>query len=102
MKIPKKSCYLSTDPMNHTTDAPDLPPQERPRQGPAPGNFAEARSIKRDLLAELRAGWDLGAPPRPEDLLERWPGDPAKDLDAASVLFEDYLQRRQQTPDRQE
>ena len=49
-------------------------------------------------FAELRAGWEMGNPPRPEDLLERWPGDAAKDLDSASILFEDYLQRRRQSP----
>src|SRR5437879_8083162 len=66
-----------------------------PPPEPSSGNFAQARSLKRDLLAELRAGWEVGNPPRPEELLERWPGDPAEDRDAASVLFEDYLQRRQ-------
>jgi serine/threonine protein kinase/tetratricopeptide (TPR) repeat protein len=61
----------------------------------APGSFAEARSLKRELLEELRAGWDQGAPSPPEDLLRRWPGDPKRDPDVASLLFEDYWQRQQ-------
>ena len=54
------------------------------------GSFAEARSLKRELLEELRAGWDQGTPRPPEELLGRWPGDAARDPDVASLLFEDY------------
>jgi len=57
------------------------------------GSFAEARSLKRELLEELRADWDRGTPRPPEELLKRWPGDPAGDPDVASLLFEDYCQR---------
>src|SRR5262245_36618430 len=65
-------------------DAPDGPPSL---------GFAESRSLKRELLAELRASWQDGVPPEPEELLERWPGEPRRDPDVASLLFEDYLQR---------
>jgi eukaryotic-like serine/threonine-protein kinase len=57
-------------------------------------DFAQLRSLKRDLLAELRAGWEQDNPPRPEDLLERWPCPQGDDHDAASLLFEDYMQRQ--------
>ena len=30
----------------------------------------------------------------PEDLLDRWPGDPQPDADVASLLFEDFCQRQ--------
>ena len=63
-------------------------------QGP-PSDFAQLRSLKRDLLAELRAGWEQDSPPKPEDLLARWPGSQGDDPDAASLLFEDYLQRQE-------
>jgi serine/threonine protein kinase/Tfp pilus assembly protein PilF len=54
-------------------------------------SFAEARSLKRELLEELRAGGAEGV--RPEDLLPRWPGDPQADADVASLLFADYCRR---------
>src|SRR5438552_16182097 len=60
---------------------------------PASLRFAEARSLKRELLAELRDSWQRGRPARPEQLLERWPGEARQDPDVASLLFEDYLQR---------
>src|SRR5437899_113263 len=63
------------------------------------GSFAEARSLKRELLDELRAGWDQGTPPAPEELLDRWPGDAARDPDVASLLFEDYWQRQKHSTD---
>src|SRR5436309_2654844 len=55
--------------------------------------FAESRSRKREILAELRDSWQQGRPTRPEELLERWPGETHEDPDVASLLFEDYLQR---------
>jgi tetratricopeptide (TPR) repeat protein len=58
--------------------------------------FAEARSLKRELLDELRAGWEHGRPPPVEDLLRRWPGGATGDQDAASLLFEDYCRRQAQ------
>src|SRR5262245_26542987 len=61
--------------------------------GPPSLGFAESRSLKRELLAELRASWQGGAPAAPEELLERWPSAPRCDPDVASLLFEDYLQR---------
>src|SRR6266536_3956234 len=54
---------------------------------------AEARSRKREILAELRDSWQQGRPTQPEELLERWPGETRQDPDVASLLFEDYLQR---------
>jgi len=67
-------------------------------------DFALARSVKRELFAELQAGWEEGQPIRPEDLLIRWPGNPQTDPDVASLLFEDYCQRheRGQEPSQQE
>ena len=58
-------------------------------------DFVASRSRKRQLLDELRAGWRTGHPPQPEALLARWPADPATDPDVASLLFEDYFQRRE-------
>jgi serine/threonine protein kinase/Flp pilus assembly protein TadD len=57
-------------------------------------SFVEARSRKLKLLAELCAGSEDGEPVHPEDLLPRWPTDPATDPDVASLLFEDFRQRR--------
>ena len=88
--------------MSQRKDNNDVSSSHGRANEPASGNFAQARSVKRDLLAELRAGWESGNPPRPEDLLERWPVDPAQDFDTASLLFEDYLQRRQHGADSQD
>jgi hypothetical protein len=57
-------------------------------------SFAQSRSLKRELLDELRAGWERGTPGPVEGFLRRWPGDRAADPDVASLLFEDYCQRR--------
>jgi len=62
-------------------------------------SFAAARSLKRALLDELRAGQEEGSPRQPEELLMRWPGDPRKDPDVASLLFEDFQQRQRQGDD---
>jgi hypothetical protein len=73
---------------------------ERGWQGeiaPAPG-YAEARSLKRELLNELRAGWERDEPVRAEDLLPRWPGNPDEDPDVAGLLLEDYCQRQRHRP----
>ncbi len=56
--------------------------------------FSLLRSLKRDLLGEQQAGWDEGRAQAPDELLARWPIDPKGDPDAASVLVEDFLQRR--------
>jgi serine/threonine protein kinase/tetratricopeptide (TPR) repeat protein len=68
--------------------------------GPSPADdasqtasFVQSRSLKRDLLDELRTSWDNGTPVAPEELLRRWPGDPSADPDVASLLFEDYQRR---------
>jgi serine/threonine protein kinase/tetratricopeptide (TPR) repeat protein len=64
-------------------DAWDSPPAQ---------DFAAMRSLKRELMQELRAG--AADPVTPEDLLSRWPADPHTDPDVASLLLEDFLQRR--------
>jgi serine/threonine protein kinase/tetratricopeptide (TPR) repeat protein len=58
------------------------------------GDFSILRARKRELLDEQRSGWSVGRPLEPEELLNRWPTDPDTDPDAASLLLEDYLQRR--------
>jgi eukaryotic-like serine/threonine-protein kinase len=63
------------------------------------GSFAAERSIKRALLDELCRGWQENRPIPPEDLLQRWPSDPAQDADVASLLYEDFLQKQQHDPD---
>ena len=68
-------------------------------EGPSaeqPLGFAAVRSLKRELLEELRHGGAEGGPVRPEDLLPRWPTDPRKDPDVASLLFEDFCRRQRQ------
>jgi serine/threonine protein kinase/tetratricopeptide (TPR) repeat protein len=67
----------------------DIPSRGRERP-----SFLVARSIKRKLLEELCARSEDGRPLRPEDLLPRWPTEPSTDADVASLLFEDYRQRR--------
>src|SRR5690348_6654386 len=56
--------------------------------------FELARARKRALLREQHACWKRGEPVPLEDLLKRWPGDPAADPDAANLLFEELIQRR--------
>src|SRR5207302_2522113 len=63
---------------------------------PAARDFVAARSLKRQLLAELRTSWEEGQPIPPEELLSRWPTNPEADPDVSSLLSEDYWQRRQQ------
>jgi len=58
------------------------------------GDFLEERSRKRDILNECREGWGAGQPEPVEDLLGRWPTDAGRDPDAASLIVEDFLQRR--------
>src|SRR5438132_6145423 len=65
----------------------------RPEEGKP--SFTAARSIKRKLLEELCAGPKVNGSVHPEELLPRWPTDPKKDPDVASLLFEDFRQRRQ-------
>ncbi len=57
-------------------------------------DFSLLRARKRELLDEQRSGWAQGRPVRPEELMGRWPTDPDSDPDAASLLLEDFLQRR--------
>jgi serine/threonine protein kinase/tetratricopeptide (TPR) repeat protein len=65
-----------------------------PASATASLDFAAARGLKRELLAELQTSHQEGAPIEPEDLLPRWPANPAQDADVASLLFEDFQQRR--------
>jgi eukaryotic-like serine/threonine-protein kinase len=58
-------------------------------------DFERVRSVKRDLLRELSESHLQGKPVPPEDLLRRWPTDPALDRDVASLLFDDYCRREQ-------
>jgi hypothetical protein len=67
------------------------PPAQRPEEL---RTFSVLRGRKRAILAEQNSRWEEGKPVPPEDLLRRWPTDPATDPDAASLLFEDYFQRR--------
>ena len=64
-----------------------------------PPDFLDARSRKRELLDEMSTGWAEGRPVRAEELLPRWPTNPAGDGDVASLLFEEYQQRRDQGDD---
>ena len=59
-------------------------------------DFVAARSLKRQLLAELRTSWQAGKPIPPEELLGRWPVNAEADPDVASLLIEDYRQQRRQ------
>jgi len=77
--------------------------QDKSRSEVQTPDFLTARSIKQRLLEEQRAGWEAGQPPPLEGLVARWPGNPDDDPDTASLLFEEYCQRRrlgeQVTPD---
>ena len=55
----------------------------------------EARSQKRELLAEQQEDWVADRPAPPEHYLERWPTDPTADPDAASLLVAEIFQRRE-------
>ncbi len=57
-------------------------------------DFAAQRGVKRGLVEELRDRHERGDPVNPEEFLSRWPADPRTDSDVASLLFEDYRQRR--------
>jgi eukaryotic-like serine/threonine-protein kinase len=73
----------------------DRPEQDAdPRGVTADASFAFLRSLKRAILAEQSEDWSEGRPSTPEGLLGRWPVDPVTDPDAASVLAEDFFQRR--------
>ena len=57
-------------------------------------DFACQRARKRELLDLQRLSWAQGRPVDCDELLSRWPGNPKVDPDTASLLLEDYLQRR--------
>ena len=73
----------------------------RSGRSPSRRELLDVRARKRELLDEQRSGWAEGRPARPEEFLGRWPTDPDSDPDAASLLLEDYLQRRRRGEDRQ-
>jgi serine/threonine protein kinase/Flp pilus assembly protein TadD len=83
--------------MSSRIDNPDALPAlgAEPVSVAARMDFAAARTLKRELLAELQASHEEGAPLQPEQLLPRWPADSARDSDVASLLFEDFQQRCQ-------
>ncbi len=90
----------------HDSLGADADRDRRDDADPAGPDFAAARSLKRQLLEELRTSWQGGQSLRAEDLLPRWPGNPDDDPDVASILFEEYCQRREQggsdRPEREE
>ncbi len=59
-------------------------------------SYLEARRRKLEVLSELSSPRADGSRPTPEDVLPHWPADPDLDVDVASVLFEDFCQRRSQ------
>src|SRR5689334_9113148 len=81
--------------MSQGTDTPVNSPgtQPGPDDGADKPSFVAARCTKRKLLAELCGESEDDQPVRPEDLLPRWPTNPATDPDVASMLFEDFRQR---------
>jgi serine/threonine protein kinase/Tfp pilus assembly protein PilF len=56
--------------------------------------FSMMRARKRELIEEQRSRWSEDRSAPPEEFLRRWPTDPHGDPDVASLLLEDYLQRR--------
>ncbi len=78
----------------------DSPQNNSAAPAPAPHDVTQRldlldeRRRKRELLAELSKSSGEGDAVSAEEVLARWPADPAKDADAASVLFQDFLQRR--------
>jgi len=71
----------------------DRPPAADPPNEQEQGarDFLRDRSVKRELIAELRESWEEGDPVSVDELLTRWPTDLASDKDVASLLFENYL-----------
>jgi eukaryotic-like serine/threonine-protein kinase len=69
-----------------------------PRRLPT-ASFSMLRARKRRLLDEQRSGWVEGRPAGPEEFLGRWPTNPVSDPDTASLLLEDYIQRRRRDQD---
>jgi eukaryotic-like serine/threonine-protein kinase len=65
-------------------------------ESPHPVDFARLRSAKLDVIAHQEQGWRDGSPPSIAQLFELWPCDPETDPDAASLIAEDFLQRKRQ------
>jgi eukaryotic-like serine/threonine-protein kinase len=75
-------------------DIDDAGRKHRDSQTQAHPSYSSLRVRKRELLHLQRSRWEEGQPVGPEALLARWPTNPNSDPDAASLLLEDYLQRR--------
>jgi serine/threonine protein kinase/Tfp pilus assembly protein PilF len=84
---------MSSAPQNHC-----LSPTVKLDMPAGPGrDVASVRSVKRTLLKQAQSG--SGADhPTPEELLSRWPADPDKDRDAASLIFQDFCRKRRRDP----
>src|SRR5579872_31077 len=82
------------------SDSDPRPPAPADGQPPV-GDFLQQRTVKRELLNELRNSWLQGNPVPVDDLLQRWPTDPDSDGDVASLHFEDYLHRTRVVPSSQ-
>src|ERR1700722_11926522 len=48
----------------------------------APRSFAVLQGQKHSILAEQKAGWSQWRPVVPEEIVRRWPTDPATEADA--------------------
>src|SRR5579871_4218519 len=81
--------------MSEVRDEVEVHPLIDGSRGPVSAGIAfdVERTVKRELLDEVRRSWMAGSPLDPEDALRRWPTDPRADPDVASLLLEDYLQR---------
>ena len=61
---------------------------------PAEPSFARRRSLKREVIARQHEHWESGNPDTLAHLFELWPDDPDHDPDTASLLLEDFLERK--------
>jgi serine/threonine protein kinase/predicted Zn-dependent protease len=57
-------------------------------------DYLDVRRKKREVIEELSRPRPDGSRATPEEVLASWPGDPDLDMDVASLLFEDFQQRR--------
>ncbi len=77
----------------HQNPVDSIDPERSARH--AEPDFLDTRRRKRELLDEMSTSWEEGRPVRAEELLPRWPAHPTGENDVASLLFEEYQQRRQ-------
>src|SRR5436190_6114267 len=97
---PKGGCDSAKDPhgglgrmMNPSESNPGRMEKVPPEQGLGEDGVTSSRAAKRELLRQCRESWEAGEPIPVEQLLQRWPEDPAENQDVASLLLEDFLQR---------